>query len=99
MEKSKYGIFTFYHTLAYCLVSLLSGGAIFWGASHDNSGVVHFGLVLCLFWTVNPLGLLVPLIGLIRSLIANRFKVFFVLCIFATCASWLIAGFMVGSVL
>lgn len=99
MEKSKYGIFTFYHTLAYCLVCFLSAGAIFFGAGCNNGNVVHVGLLLIIFWIINPLGLIVPLIGLIMNLIANKFKVFFLLCIFAACASWFIAAIMVGSVL
>lgn len=99
MEKSKYGIFTFCHTLAYCLISFLSAGAILLGIYHDNDTIFHVGFLLVVFWMVNPLGLVVPLVGLVKNLLANKFKLFFVLCILAACASWFVAGIMVGSVL
>lgn len=94
MRKSKLLYFTLAVTIAYCSLCFISAGSILYGAYNSNLSVFDFGNKILLFWMVNPLGLILPIVGLIKS----RPKWFYVLCMILTIVSWLVAGAMVASV-
>ncbi len=94
MKRSKFLIFTLCSTLAYCFICFLSAGSILFGAYNDKHSIFEFGNRIIYFWLINPLGILMPIIGLF----IDKPKRFFLLCMLLVTVSWWSALIMIASI-
>ena len=77
-------------TLAYCLLAAASACCILlW-----DQRLFDLGFLLMCTWMLNPVGLIVSVIGMIRE----RPKWFYIACLAVTTLCWLIAGTAIAKV-
>lgn len=90
----KWPFFTLIVTIIYCFLCFFSAGAVHYGAYHADHRIFDLGRGLIYLWIMNPIGILFPIIGIIKS----KPKWFYVLCMGFTTLSWLAAGAIIAVV-
>ncbi|MGN0710674.1 MAG: hypothetical protein ACI4LO_02850 [Anaerovoracaceae bacterium] len=93
MGKSKWLYFTMTVTIIYCALCFISAGLFLYGVYNDNRNAFDFGKGMIYCWILNPIGIIVPAAGLLKS----EPKWFYILCMILTIVSWLVAGAMIAA--
>ena len=95
MKNNKLLVIPVAVTILYCFLCFVSSGCILYGAFHESNSIFQFGNSLVYFWILNPIAIILSVIGLIQK---RKTRGIFILCAMLSIISWIVALTMIATV-